>query len=268
MGRQGAGSASDSRVDAGGADREWCNPRLLSPMLSRCPALAARRHCRCEPREGLWGSTCWPSTWPRARRAAIRSPDHRNTGRCDTTLRQLTMLRTALRNVLAHRTRLIMTVLAVCLGVAFTTGSLVLADSTTAAYRAAMSRDDADIAVSVAPAYRPGSSGDEQYGALDDALVREPSTVPGVASVRTDRSSRSAWWVWCAPTRMPPIAAARHIHAMLWTRAAVPSGRATKITAWSRPGRLPACRVPARRRARCACCGWRSRCSPSCTPME
>ncbi|GAA4920968.1 ABC transporter permease [Streptomyces coeruleoprunus] len=94
------------------------------------------------------------------------------------------MLRTALRNVLAHRTRLITTVLAVCLGVAFITGSLVFADSTAAAYRAAMSRDYEDIAVSVTPTYRPGISGTEQYGALDDALVRKLSTVPGVASVR------------------------------------------------------------------------------------
>ncbi|MGI5484845.1 ABC transporter permease [Streptomyces lavendofoliae] len=94
------------------------------------------------------------------------------------------MLRTALRNVLAHKTRLIMTVLAVCLGVAFITGSLVFADSTTAAYRAAMSRTYADIAVSVTPKYLPGTSGKEQYGALDDALVRKLSTVPGVASVR------------------------------------------------------------------------------------
>ncbi|WP_405743572.1 FtsX-like permease family protein [Streptomyces sp. NBC_01525] len=94
------------------------------------------------------------------------------------------MLRTALRNVLAHKTRLIMTVLAVCLGVAFISGSLVFADSTTAAYRAAMSRNYADIDVSVGPKSVPGASADEQYGALDDALVRKLSAVPGVASVR------------------------------------------------------------------------------------
>ncbi|MBL1097747.1 ABC transporter permease [Streptomyces coffeae] len=94
------------------------------------------------------------------------------------------MLLIALRNVLAHKARLIMTVLAVCIGVAFITGSLVFADSTTAAYRAAMSRNYADIAVSVTPKSLPGASGKEQYGALDDALVRKLSTVPGVASVR------------------------------------------------------------------------------------
>ncbi|MFI9209500.1 ABC transporter permease [Streptomyces sp. NPDC053253] len=94
------------------------------------------------------------------------------------------MLRTALRNVLAHKARLIMTVLAVALGVAFISGSLVFADSTVAAYRASLSEDYADRDVSVSPKAPPGAPADEQYGALDDALVRELSTVAGVASVR------------------------------------------------------------------------------------
>ncbi|MGA6158772.1 ABC transporter permease [Stenotrophomonas sp. NPDC087984] len=94
------------------------------------------------------------------------------------------MLRTALRNVIAHKARLIMTVLAVCLGVAFITGSLVFADSTTAAYRAAMSQDFADIAVRVMPKDPPGASLNEQSSALDDTLVSKLSTIPGVASVR------------------------------------------------------------------------------------
>ncbi|MFE7467687.1 ABC transporter permease [Streptomyces sp. NPDC057499] len=94
------------------------------------------------------------------------------------------MLRTALRNVLAHKARLIMTVLAICLGVAFISGSLVFADSTAAAYRASMSRNYADIAVSVSPKSPPGTAAGEQYSALDDALVRKLSAVPGVVSVR------------------------------------------------------------------------------------
>ncbi|MFI5829281.1 ABC transporter permease [Streptomyces sp. NPDC051578] len=94
------------------------------------------------------------------------------------------MLRTSLRNVLAHKARLIMTVLAVCLGVAFITGSLVFADSTTAAYRASMSQDYAGVDVSVTARSRPGTAENEQYGALDELLVRRLSTVAGVASVR------------------------------------------------------------------------------------
>ncbi|WP_031064728.1 ABC transporter permease [Streptomyces sp. NRRL WC-3742] len=85
------------------------------------------------------------------------------------------MLSTALRNVLAHKARLLMTVLAVCLGVAFVSGALVFADSTADAYRAAATRDFADTAVRVT-ASRPD--------ALTDALARKLADVPGVAAVR------------------------------------------------------------------------------------
>ncbi|WP_316526377.1 ABC transporter permease [Kitasatospora brasiliensis] len=85
------------------------------------------------------------------------------------------MLTTALRNVLAHKARLLMTVLAVCLGVAFVSGTLVFADSTAAAQRAAASRNFADIAVTV--------TGQEPED-LTDALARRIADVPGVAAVR------------------------------------------------------------------------------------
>ncbi|MFI1936142.1 ABC transporter permease [Streptomyces purpureus] len=94
------------------------------------------------------------------------------------------MLQTALRNVLAHKARLMMTVLAVCLGVAFISGSLVFADSTTAAYRAALSRNYAGIAVTVEPTYPPGAAAGERTSVLDDALVAEVAAVPGVTAAR------------------------------------------------------------------------------------
>ncbi|MFF5705337.1 ABC transporter permease [Streptomyces sp. NPDC012794] len=94
------------------------------------------------------------------------------------------MLRTALRNVLAHKTRLIMTALAVCLGVAFISGSLVFADTTTAAYRASMSRNYSGIAVTVEPKHPVGAPADERAGVLDDALVAGLAAVPGVAAAR------------------------------------------------------------------------------------
>ncbi|MEU8773286.1 FtsX-like permease family protein [Streptomyces sp. NPDC048606] len=95
------------------------------------------------------------------------------------------MLRTALRNLLAHKARLAMTVLAVCLGVAFVCGSLVFADSSAAAHRAATSKDFADIAVSVGPKSSPAESVEERGAtALDDALVGKLAALPGVASVR------------------------------------------------------------------------------------
>ncbi|MEV0964634.1 ABC transporter permease [Streptomyces sp. NPDC049910] len=60
------------------------------------------------------------------------------------------MFRTALRNVLAHKARLLMTVLAVMLGVAFVSGTLVFADTLSHAFRnqSAKSYDDVAVAVS------------------------------------------------------------------------------------------------------------------------
>ncbi|MGK4585068.1 ABC transporter permease [Kitasatospora sp. HPMI-4] len=95
------------------------------------------------------------------------------------------MLKTALRNALAHKARLAMTVLAVCLGVAFVSGTLVFADSTAAAHRAAASRNFAGIAVTVtAKEPRPGTTAGQQPSALDDPLARKLADVPGVAAVR------------------------------------------------------------------------------------
>ncbi|MGP9022840.1 ABC transporter permease [Streptomyces sp. BR1] len=95
------------------------------------------------------------------------------------------MLRTALRNVLAHKARQIMTVLAVCLGVALVSGTLVFADSTAEAHRAAASKSFADIAVTVTAKASPsGTPADPQTSVLDDVLVRKLAAVPGVATVR------------------------------------------------------------------------------------
>ncbi|WP_043262860.1 ABC transporter permease [Streptomyces sp. CT34] len=95
------------------------------------------------------------------------------------------MLRTALRNVLAHKARLVMTVLAVGLGVAFVCGTLVFADSSAAAYRAAASKNFADTAVTVTPKDPPpGATENQPTGVLDDALARKLTDVPGVATVR------------------------------------------------------------------------------------
>ncbi|MFI8342714.1 ABC transporter permease [Streptomyces sp. NPDC085639] len=101
------------------------------------------------------------------------------------------MLKTALRNVLAHKARLLMTVLAVTLGVAFVCGTLVFADSSTAAHRAAVSKNYADIAVSVTPkdppsgaAGSPAAAPGEHATVLDDALARTLAALPGVAAVR------------------------------------------------------------------------------------
>ncbi|MBD0742723.1 ABC transporter permease [Streptomyces sp. CBMA152] len=103
------------------------------------------------------------------------------------------MLRTALRNLLAHKARQIMTVLAVCLGVAFVSGTLVFADSTAEAHRAAASKSFADIAVTVTAKASPsGTPADPQTSVLDDALVRKLAAVPGVATVRPSADGSAA----------------------------------------------------------------------------
>ncbi|WP_137988948.1 ABC transporter permease [Streptomyces vilmorinianum] len=63
------------------------------------------------------------------------------------------MFRTALRNVFAHKARLLMTVLAVMLGVAFVSGTLVFTDTLSQAFRSqsAKSYDDVAVAVSLHP---------------------------------------------------------------------------------------------------------------------
>ncbi|WP_432066522.1 ABC transporter permease [Streptomyces sp. C10-9-1] len=59
------------------------------------------------------------------------------------------MFRTALRNVLAHKARLLMTVLAVVLGVAFVSGTLVFTDTLSQAFRNQSAKSYDDVAVAV-----------------------------------------------------------------------------------------------------------------------
>ncbi|MCH0540874.1 FtsX-like permease family protein [Streptomyces sp. MUM 203J] len=95
------------------------------------------------------------------------------------------MLRTTLRNLLAHKARLAMTVLAVCLGVAFVSGTLVFADTTAAAHRAASSKNFAGTDVTVTETEpEPGAQDGPSAGVLDDALAERLARVPGVAAVR------------------------------------------------------------------------------------
>lgn len=98
------------------------------------------------------------------------------------------MLRIALRNVLAHKARLIMSALAVLLGVAFVSGTLVFGDTVASAFRAASTQSLKDVAVSVRAEY--GSEGDTAPGGarptavLDSRLVDRLRALPGVTSVR------------------------------------------------------------------------------------
>ncbi|MEV5481884.1 MULTISPECIES: ABC transporter permease [Streptomyces] len=104
------------------------------------------------------------------------------------------MLRTALRNVLAHKARLLMTALAVLLGVAFVAGTLVFGDTTANAFRNASAQSLKDVAVSVQDeqaseadpaAVSPAQGrGDRTTTVLNAALANKIRALPGVASVR------------------------------------------------------------------------------------
>ncbi|MFG2617073.1 FtsX-like permease family protein [Streptomyces sp. NPDC048507] len=101
------------------------------------------------------------------------------------------MFRTALRNVSAHKARLLMTAFAVMLGVTFISGSLVYGDSASRAATARATGGYERIAVSVFPDdSRAGPAGGRAAGppAVDAAAVPALAAVPGVAAA-TGRTS-------------------------------------------------------------------------------
>ncbi|MFF3687349.1 ABC transporter permease [Streptomyces sp. NPDC002187] len=81
------------------------------------------------------------------------------------------MFRTALRNVLAHKARLLMTVLAVMLGVAFVSGTLVFTDTLGNAYRKQSAKSYDDVAVAVTT-YADPSDGQKDAGLTTKTLDR------------------------------------------------------------------------------------------------
>ncbi|MEU9122006.1 ABC transporter permease [Streptomyces sp. NPDC048506] len=94
------------------------------------------------------------------------------------------MFRTALRNVLAHKARLLMTVLAVMLGVAFVSGTLVFTSTISDAFQASSQKGYDNVDVAIQP--RSSDSGNGAPGAtptLDQKLLDATAGVPGAASV-------------------------------------------------------------------------------------
>ncbi|MFJ7149674.1 ABC transporter permease [Streptomyces sp. NPDC100445] len=93
------------------------------------------------------------------------------------------MFRTALRNVLAHKARLLMTVLAVMLGVAFVAGTLVFTDTISDAYQKSSAKGFDLVDVAVRPGYQE-SEGNKvgRTSELTPALLDKAAHVPGAAS--------------------------------------------------------------------------------------
>ncbi|WP_328900506.1 ABC transporter permease [Streptomyces sp. NBC_00441] len=90
------------------------------------------------------------------------------------------MFRTALRNVLAHKARLLMTILAVMLGVAFVSGTLVFTDTLGNAFRNQSAKSYDDIAVAVTT---QADQRDTETPAVGEATLKKIRALDGVASV-------------------------------------------------------------------------------------
>ncbi|GGP65853.1 ABC transporter permease [Streptomyces abikoensis] len=93
------------------------------------------------------------------------------------------MFRTALRNVLAHKARLLMTVLAVMLGVAFVSGTLVFTSTISDAFQKSSEKGFTNVDVAVQP--HRGSGDENAPGAtprLSQSLLDQAAKVPGAAS--------------------------------------------------------------------------------------
>ncbi|GAA3810421.1 ABC transporter permease [Streptomyces phyllanthi] len=93
------------------------------------------------------------------------------------------MFRTALRNVLAHKARLLMTVLAVMLGVAFVSGTLVFTNTIGDAYQKSSAKGFDQVDVAIEPEYAE-DEGDTigQEHKLTQGLLEKTAEVPGAAS--------------------------------------------------------------------------------------
>ncbi|NNN30323.1 FtsX-like permease family protein [Streptomyces sp. S3(2020)] len=93
------------------------------------------------------------------------------------------MFRTALRNVLAHKARLLMTVLAVMLGVAFVSGTLVFTNTISNAYQNSSAKGFDQVDVAVEPDYQE-SKGDQvgKPTELTQELVDKSAKADGAAS--------------------------------------------------------------------------------------
>ncbi|WP_404959759.1 ABC transporter permease [Streptomyces sp. 147326] len=95
------------------------------------------------------------------------------------------MFRTALRNVLAHKARLLMTVLAVTLGVAFVSGTLVFTDTLKKSLSGQSAKDYAGVAVSVTSYGQGRDENGQKEGepGLSQQTLDKVKALPGVDSV-------------------------------------------------------------------------------------
>ncbi|RAG81665.1 ABC transporter [Streptacidiphilus pinicola] len=96
------------------------------------------------------------------------------------------MFKTALRNVLSHKGRLLMTMLAVVLGTAFVAGTLVFSDSVSTALKNSLSHNydhvSARVENSAAGEGRRAADNNSDNKPLTDATLRRIKALPGTAT--------------------------------------------------------------------------------------
>ena len=93
------------------------------------------------------------------------------------------MFRTALRNVFAHKARLLMTVLAVMLGVAFVSGTLVFTNTISDAYQQSSAKGFDQVDVAVEAKYQDDTGNKVgKKPELTQAMLDTSAKVPGAAS--------------------------------------------------------------------------------------
>lgn len=92
------------------------------------------------------------------------------------------MFRTALRNVLAHKARLLMTVLAVMLGVAFVSGTLVFTNTISDAYQNSSAKGFDQVDVAVQPKWQEDKGNTiSKTPELTQAQLDKAAAVPGAS---------------------------------------------------------------------------------------
>ncbi|MEU5834557.1 FtsX-like permease family protein [Streptomyces diacarni] len=92
------------------------------------------------------------------------------------------MLRTALRNVFAHKARLLMTMLAVLLGVAFVSGTLVFTSTISDAFQKSSEKGYANVDVSISQDGSDAPQGRETVSPLSQRTLDKAAHLPGAAS--------------------------------------------------------------------------------------